>query len=129
MDNDFSHMRRPIEAGENNLTPEAIRWLGELPEDKRPAKLAADFARIVNKMALLWADCYAASVYLDSLMFDDRGKEGGMRQGFPLPVATELGMLKEIVSARIEARAQRGTMQGASLQASPTFAVRSAPKR
>lgn len=125
MDNDFSHMRKPSDESAARLSADAIRWLGELPEDKRPAMLASRFARIANKIALLWPDDQATAAYLDSLMFDDRGN----RQGFPMPVATELGSLREIVSAKIDARAKRFVASPvAAPGAVPTIDMRPAAK-
>jgi len=77
----------PIEA----LLPIGRRWLEELPPEMRPARLVEQFPRIVNLIAMQWADAAACPAYFEELLVDRRGG----RQGFPADVRNEIVRLRD----------------------------------
>jgi hypothetical protein len=70
----------------NYLFPASIRWFASLPVDTRPVALAAQYARIVNLLALAWINPAACREHFDDLLADRRGG----RRGFPADVRREL---------------------------------------
>ena len=83
--------RAPALPADLRLSEQAESWLKELPETVRPAKLAASYPRVVNRLCQCWRRPLEADRYFDDLMTDRRGG----RQGFPLGVALELASLND----------------------------------
>jgi len=69
----------------------AVQWMEKLPRQAQPFQTAARFPRIVNELAGLWQTPQRCRAYFDQLLLDHRGD----RQGFPLPIASELAALKD----------------------------------
>ena len=87
---DWTEMRQPSDAMEQTLTPEALRWLAQLPREIRPLELFHTYPRIANQLARLAAPA-AVSAFLADLLIDKRGD----RQGCPGGIAPELSKLQE----------------------------------
>ena len=75
----------------DRLLPCSDRLLDRLPLDVCPRKLATQYPRIVNLIALQWNDSNACSAYLEELLVDRRGA----RHGFPAVVELELVKLRD----------------------------------
>lgn len=76
------------------LSKLAIPWVEMLPPEAIPRYLCEHFPRIVNRLALCWADRELALKLLDDLLKDKRGG----RRGFPPEALTELKSLREVAS-------------------------------
>lgn len=72
------------------MSKQTVQWLSDLPANIRPAKMAARFPHIANRLAELWLLPEKCSDYLNGLMRDQRGN----RKGFPADIAFELTVLK-----------------------------------
>ena len=75
----------------NRLLRASREWLGSLPTDVQPTSLAAQYPRIVNLLAIEWANPTICRVYLADLLADERGN----RKGFPADVQRELVTLRD----------------------------------
>ena len=80
------------------ILPAGRKWLESLPGDVRPGRLAAQFPRIVNLLALDWNKQTAIGELFDELLIDRRGD----RAGFPLEVLRELRALSAYRYRRID---------------------------
>lgn len=89
---DGSTRRSPETVADQQLSSLAISWLRALPEGERPAALCARFARIANRLALVWPDAELTDRYFESLIIDRRGG----RKGFPPDVMVELLQLRAL---------------------------------
>lgn len=78
---------------ERDLLASTFRWLVTLPETARPKKLAGQFPRIANKLAMLWSEPVVCKKYIVSLVLDDRGD----RAGFPPDMLMELAELEAYI--------------------------------
>lgn len=78
-------------------------WLDGLPRRLRPARTAAAYPRIVNRLALCWRDPELVAKVFADLMVDRRGG----RRGFPPDVAAELLALRD--AQALEPAASRAT--------------------
>lgn len=90
------------------LQPEPLkgattRWLTQLPEDVRPAKLARQFPRIANKLCDLWDNPLLRNRYLTGLLTQPRD---GARAGFPTVVEAELADLLGSVDTFVTEQSQ-----------------------
>ena len=74
---------------EEELQRWTFTWMAMLPKHLRPLRLGARYARIANRLAAVWSDEKTTSLYLDSLLLDQRGD----RKGFSASVAGELRQL------------------------------------
>lgn len=72
-------------------------WVQQLPPEVRPRQLVIQYARIANKLALLWTHPLVCEKYFNDLMLDERGD----RQGFPAEVAMELAMLQAFFATHV----------------------------
>ena len=90
-------LRHPIEKDDLELNPIARAWLDTLAEADRPKELVRRFPRIVNRIARLWKIPLQMDRCFDDLLTDNRGN----RQGFPLPVLTELSSLKDYYNTKV----------------------------
>jgi len=84
--------RRAEEPQDSRLSADTVTFLTSLDQTVRPYKLAVRFPRIANKLARVWRQPAQRDRYLDELLIDTRGN----RQGFPLPILSELAALKEL---------------------------------
>jgi hypothetical protein len=82
--------RKPPRAEDLVLNEQARAWAQALPRHARADNLVRLYARIANKLALLWPDPEACSAYFDDLLIDRRGG----RKGFPPEVGKELVALR-----------------------------------
>lgn len=87
---DFGAMRAPLRPQDLALTELARAWMDALPAKVRPAALAAQYPRVVNRVALCWRDPALTRQVFDSLLVDRRGR----RRGFPAAVRDELLALR-----------------------------------
>ena len=97
VEDDPAGRRRPQSPEE--LTPDAIRWLAELPADARPTLLPVEFPRIVNALVRRWSTPSFSLAYFEELLVDRRGS----RRGFPLPVMLEIAALKTHYQTNVHA--------------------------
>jgi hypothetical protein len=86
----WAAVRRAPRPTDLTLTDVARTWLHRLPVRRRPTRLAAQFPRLANRLALCWGDSELALQALDDLLQDRRGG----RRGFPLQVGRELQRLR-----------------------------------
>ena len=86
---DWSSLRKaePV----NRMLPVSREWLGRLPVDVQPAALAAQYPRIVNALAVDWANPTACRAHFTNLLADRRGD----RKGFPEDVHREILTLRD----------------------------------
>jgi len=89
-DLDDSRSRAPLREADLVLSSVAEKWLMSLPQPLRPAALCATYPRVVNRLALCWADGVLTDRLLEDLLIGRRGK----RKGFPAPLAEELMRLR-----------------------------------
>ena len=61
-------------------------WIAGLPPDVRPVRLALQYPRLVNLIALEWNNPIVASTLLTDLIIGNRGG----REGFPAAAFREL---------------------------------------
>lgn len=87
---DWTGMRQPADPARQMLTPDALKWLAQLPREVRPLELFHTYPRIANQLAA-FANPAAISAFLADLLIDKRGD----RQGFPGGIALELSRLQE----------------------------------
>jgi len=87
---DWTGMRQPANASTQMLTPDALRWLAQLPREFRPLELFHTYPRIGNQLTAL-NNPAAISAFVGDLLIDKRGG----RQGFPGGIALELSRLQE----------------------------------
>ena len=84
-------MRGPGNPRDRVLSPLAQCWMEDLPSDLQPHTMAHTYPRIVNRLALCWADRA-----LRELLFADLlGARRKGRRGFPAAVNAELFALRE----------------------------------
>jgi len=95
--NPYAQMRAPQR--EEELTMTAFRWLASLPSEFRPIETGRRYARIVNRIAAIWADEVLTMDYLNSLTLSDRPN----RQGFPPEIGREITALSRLASERMPA--------------------------
>lgn len=91
MTHDPAFQRKSLVDNDPPLSPEAIRWMAELPDHVRPVELGRSFPRVVNTIAAKWFDAVGCRRYLNSLEFDDRGG----RQGFSFGLVQEIDLLRQ----------------------------------
>ena len=84
------HLRRKAKPTDA-LLPLSLEWLTSLPPDVRPLALATKYPRIVNRIAVAWAEPSTCRANFDDLVYDNRGD----RQGFPPDVHRDLLALRE----------------------------------
>ena len=101
---DYHAMRTPPRPQDLALTALATAWLDELPAGVRPAALAAQYPRIVNRLALCWRDPALTRQVFDSLLLDRRER----RRGFPAAVRDELLALRDFAARRTNHAAIEG---------------------
>jgi len=89
--------RHPLDKDDLELNSIAKAWLETLAEPDRPKELVRRFPRIVNRIARLWKIPLQMDRCFDDLLTDNRGN----RQGFPLPVLSELASLKDYYNTRV----------------------------
>ena len=82
---------RPAPLQAVGLEGAALDWLAGLPDDIRPANLAARYPRIVNEFAQRWRKVARCEEYFDELLFDHRGG----RMGFSRDLGRELTKLRD----------------------------------
>jgi hypothetical protein len=75
----------------HRLLPIGREWLARLPTDVQPTSLAAQYPRIVNVLAVEWANRTACRTYFAQLLVDCRGN----RKGFPDAVHRDLLKLQD----------------------------------
>jgi hypothetical protein len=90
-------LRHPLEKDDIELNVVAKAWVATLAEADRPKELVRRFPRIVNRIARLWKIPLQMDRCFDDLLTDNRGN----RQGFPLPVLTELSSLKDYYNTKV----------------------------
>jgi hypothetical protein len=87
-------------ARDKTLSPLALRWIAELPEDARPRYLAEKYARVCNRIAMCWADpTLTVALFLEDYFVDKRGT----RQGWPPLALAELKVLNAFAIRRRDA--------------------------
>jgi hypothetical protein len=92
--------REAPSARDQTLSPLALRWIAELPEEARPRYLADKYARVCNRIAMCWADpTLTVALFLDDYFVDKRGT----RQGWPPPALAELKVINAIAVGRRDA--------------------------
>jgi hypothetical protein len=85
----WQNNRRPPLATDRALTGRAMDWVGQLPENLRPAVTIERYARIVNAIADAWPDREARTLTFEHLLNDRRVG----RRGFPIDVEREISAL------------------------------------
>jgi hypothetical protein len=90
-------LRHPLEKDDLALNSAGQALLASIEETARPKALAAQFPRIVNRMAKMWKSPVQMDRCLEELLTDTRGT----RQGFPLDVLMELSTLKDYYQSRV----------------------------
>jgi hypothetical protein len=83
--------RRAPRQTDSVLTDVTRTWLHRLPLRRRPLRLAAQFPRVANRIALCWGEAALAEQVLADLLVDRRGG----RCGFPVLVTRELQRLRD----------------------------------
>lgn len=89
--------RAPPSERDRTLSHLVPPWRESLPPDAKADHLCAHFPRIVNRLALCWADPALALSLLDELFRDRRGG----RRGFPAEALEELRSLRRVALQRI----------------------------
>ena len=84
-------LRHPLQKDDLALSTAGQSLLSSIEESARPKTLAAQFPRIVNRMARVWRTPSQMDRCFEELLTDTRGD----RQGFPLGVLMELSTLKD----------------------------------
>jgi len=84
-------LRHALEKDDLALNSAGQALIASLDESARPKALAAQFPRIVNRMAKMWKTPLQMDRCFEDLLTDTRGT----RQGFPLGVLMELSTLKD----------------------------------
>jgi hypothetical protein len=79
------------------LTGDAIRLMCRLEGKIALSETADRFPRVLNRIAALWKKPVDADRYFDELLHDSRGG----RQGFPLPVLSEINALRDFYVTRV----------------------------
>jgi hypothetical protein len=79
---------------DTRVSKSALVWVENLPPQAIPFYLCEHFPRIVNRLALCWADRELAIRRLDDLLKDKRGS----RQGFPPEALREIETLREVAA-------------------------------
>ena len=74
-----------------DLHPSTREWIEHLPSECRPVAFPRQFPHIANKLCEIWKRPVLCDKYFNELVIDQRGG----RKGFPLEVATELGLLRQ----------------------------------
>ena len=94
---DYRKTRHAPNKDDLELNAAGQALLASIEESTRPVKLAAEFPRIVNRMASLWRSPRQMDLYFEDLLTDTRGN----RQGFPLGVLMELSSLKDYYQTKV----------------------------
>jgi hypothetical protein len=81
---DYPHLR--ICNRLDGILPMGHEWIAGLPPDIRPLRLAMNYPRLVNLIAVEWNNPPVASTLLTDLLNEVRGDRGG----FPAAVFAEL---------------------------------------
>jgi hypothetical protein len=84
-------LRHALEKDDLALNSAGEALIASIDESARPKTLAAQFPRIVNRMAKMWKTPLQMDRCFEDLLTDTRGT----RQGFPLGVLMELSTLKD----------------------------------
>ena len=92
----WSQARRALRPQDQSLLGPSRRWLQRLPPRRRPARLAAHYPRVVNRIALCWSDPGLSMQVLTDLLTDRRGG----RSGFAAPIVHELRRLQRFNAER-----------------------------
>jgi len=87
----WTPQRRAPRHTDRALTDVTRTWLHHLPLRRRPLRLAAQFPRVANRIALCWGEAALAEQVLADLLVDRRGG----RRGFPVLVTRELQRLRD----------------------------------
>jgi len=93
---DFSKGHEP-ERDDLELSEAAYALLVSIKGPAMPAKLAAAFPGIVNRMAKLWKIPREMDRYFEDLLTDTRGNS----EGFPLNILMELTTLKDYYQSKV----------------------------
>ena len=94
---DPRNLRHALEKDDLALSGAGQALLASIDETARPKALAAQFPRIVNRMANMWKAPLQMDRCFEDLLTDTRGT----RQGFPLSVLMELSTLKDYYQSRV----------------------------
>jgi len=94
---DPRNLRHPLEKDDLALNGAGQALLSSIEESARPKTLAAQFPRIVNRMARVWKTPLQMDRCFEELLTDTRGT----RQGFPLGILMELSTLKDYYQSRV----------------------------
>lgn len=78
--------RQPPSPYDRTLIPATIQWMRSLPQSVRPMETAANYPRILNRMARFWETPPMIESIFDELLVDRRRG----RQGFPARIQAEL---------------------------------------
>jgi hypothetical protein len=73
------------------LSGDALRLMSRLQDKVSMDKLADQYPRILNRIAILWDKPLLADRYFEELLLDNRGS----RQGFTLAVLSEINLLRD----------------------------------
>ena len=87
----------PAQMPQQTLSREAVRLLIALKLAPSLRALPVEFPHVLNRLAALWPDAAKTGRYFDDLLMPSRDR----RHGFPLPVLTELTMLRNRHRARV----------------------------
>ena len=90
-------LRHALEKDDLALNSAGQALLASIDETARPKALAAQFPRIVNRMAKMWKSPLQMDRCFEDLLTDTRGT----RQGFPLGVLMELSTLKDYYQSQV----------------------------
>ncbi len=89
--------RNPPRENDRLLSKAARLWVRSLPARLRPLALCSGYARIANRLAVVWDDPLQTEALFDDMLIDHRGG----RRGFPPLVATELMRLHHFHERRL----------------------------
>ena len=95
-DVDWSRLRQPPSKYDAALNLAAQAWMRQLPPEEVPSRTAAQFPRIVNRIARNWENPRMMREIFSDLLIDRRGS----RRGFPLAVSRELHALYDVYRQR-----------------------------
>ena len=87
--------RSPLDPKDTRLSKSTLLWVEDLPPQAIPFYLCEHFPRIVNRLALCWADKDLAIRHLDDLLKDKRGG----RQGFSSDASGEIQTLRDVAAS------------------------------
>ncbi len=85
----WHRVRRPMARNDLVLLPLTMEWMRTLPKEIWPLQTGATYARVLNRIAQVWAHADQREFTFQDLL-NDRRKN---RRGFPEPVKQELQAL------------------------------------